>query len=70
MLSELHVQVRDIVGRACENTLAQHGFVPDPMEDPDEGMNWPRPKSLCQQAAQLSVECVPACWHRLARLIG
>lgn len=38
MLSELHVQVREIVGRACEDTLAMHGFVPDPMEDPTEDM--------------------------------
>lgn len=37
-LSELHVQVREIVGRACEDTLAEHGFVPDPMEDPAEDM--------------------------------
>lgn len=37
-LSELHVQVREIVGRACEDTLAEHGFVPDPMEDPTEDM--------------------------------
>ena len=38
MLSELHVQVKQIVGRACEDTLAQHGFVPDPLEDPAEGI--------------------------------
>lgn len=37
-LSELHVQVREIVGRACEDTLAEHGFVPDPIEDPAEDM--------------------------------
>ena len=45
MLSELHVQVREIVGRACEDTLAQHGFVPDPMEDPDEGINCQKGKN-------------------------
>ena len=38
VLSELHVQVREVVGRACEDTLAQHGFVPDPIEDPAEDM--------------------------------
>ena len=38
MLSLLHVQVREIVGRACEDTLAQAGFVPDPIEDPNEEM--------------------------------
>lgn len=37
-LSELHVQVREIVGRACEDTLVMHGFVPDPVEDPTEDM--------------------------------
>ena len=42
MLSELHVQVREIVGRACEDTLAQHGFVPDPIEDPAEDMEGER----------------------------
>ena len=38
VLSELHVQVREIVGRACEDTIAQHGFVPDPLEDTAEDM--------------------------------
>ena len=42
VLSELHVQVREIVGRACEDTLAQHGFVPDPLEDPAEDMEGER----------------------------
>ena len=37
MLSELHMIVREIVVAACEDTLSQHGFVPDPLEDPEEG---------------------------------
>ena len=32
------MKVREIVGRACEDTLAQHGFVPDPIEDPADQM--------------------------------
>ena len=37
MLSELHAIVRQIVVAACEDTLSQHGFVPDPLEDPADG---------------------------------
>lgn len=37
VLSELHAIVRQIVVAACEDTLSQHGFVPDPLEDPADG---------------------------------
>ena len=47
VLSELHVKVRERVRRACEDTLAQQGFVPDPIEDPAEDMDGEPEPSTC-----------------------
>ena len=41
VLSELHQRVRERVRRACEDTLTQEGFVPDPLEEEMEG-KWER----------------------------
>ena len=47
VLSELHVKVRERVRRACEDTLAQQGFVPDPVEDSAEDMDGePEPSTM------------------------
>ena len=49
VLSELHAIVRQIVVTACEDTLSQHGFVPDPLEDPEaEGMHVFWRRSVCR----------------------